>query len=123
MGKEINLLANYPKSKRDTVSRANEKTDADRKIARRFDKEFFDGDRKHGYGGFKYNEKFWTPVIPTFIEYWNLTKDSSVLDVGCGKGFMLYDLKRAILISKSEVLTFLVMQLKIPKKKSKNILK
>ena len=96
MGKEINLLANYPKSKRDTVSRANEKTDADRKIARRFDKEFFDGDRKHGYGGFKYNEKFWTPVIPTFIEYWNLTKDSSVLDVGCGKGFMLYDLKKAI---------------------------
>ena len=96
MGREINLLANYPKSKRDTVSRANEKTDADRKIARRFDKEFFDGDRKHGYGGFKYNEKFWTPVIPTFIEYWNLTKDSSVLDVGCGKGFMLYDLKKAI---------------------------
>ena len=96
MGKEINLLANYPKSKRDTVSRANEKTDDDRKIARRFDKEFFDGDRKHGYGGFKYNEKFWTPVIPKFIEYWNLTKDLSVLDVGCGKGFMLYDLKKAI---------------------------
>ena len=50
VGREINLLANYPKSKRDTVSRANEKTDADRKIARKFDKEFFDGDRKHGYG-------------------------------------------------------------------------
>ena len=42
---KYDLLANYPKSKRDTVSRANEKTDADRKIARRFDKEFFDGDK------------------------------------------------------------------------------
>ena len=63
VGKEINLLANYPKSKRDTVSRANEKTDADRKIARKFDKEFFDGDRKHGYGGFKYNQ-FWMLDAP-----------------------------------------------------------
>ena len=91
VGREINLLANYPKSKRDTVSRANEKTDADRKIARRFDKEFFDGDRKHGYGGFKYNEKFWTPVIPTFIEYWNLTKDSQfwMLDVPKGLCYMI----------------------------------
>mgnify|MGYP006118530245 CR=1 FL=1 len=79
MGKEINLLASYPKSTRDTASRANQKTETDRKIARRFDEEFFDGDRKHGYGGFNYNERFWSPVIPKFTEYWNLTKDSSVL--------------------------------------------
>tara|TARA_Y100001936_G_C16027901_1_gene643698 strand:- start:244 stop:903 length:660 start_codon:yes stop_codon:yes gene_type:complete len=96
MGKEINLLENYPKSKRDTSSRANLKTDGDREIARRFEKEFFDGERRHGYGGFNYNKKFWGPVIPKFIEYWGLNKDSSVLDVGCAKGFMLYDLKEAI---------------------------
>tara|TARA_B100000575_G_C23115352_1_gene644692 strand:+ start:1118 stop:1777 length:660 start_codon:yes stop_codon:yes gene_type:complete len=96
MGKEINLLENYPKSKRDTSSRANLKTDSDREIARRFEKEFFDGERRHGYGGFNYNKKFWGPVIPKFIEYWGLNKDSSVLDVGCAKGFMLYDLKEAI---------------------------
>ena len=96
LGKEIDLLEKYPKSKRDTTLRANQKTEADREIARRFDKEFFDGDRKHGYGGFNYNERFWNPVIPKFVEYWNLTKDSSVLDIGCGKGFMLYDLKMAI---------------------------
>jgi len=96
LGKEIDLLEKYPKSKRDTTLRANQKTETDREIARRFDKEFFDGDRKHGYGGFNYNERFWNPVIPKFVEYWNLTKDSSVLDIGCGKGFMLYDLKMAI---------------------------
>tara|TARA_B100000212_G_C27284987_1_gene494747 strand:+ start:299 stop:958 length:660 start_codon:yes stop_codon:yes gene_type:complete len=96
MGKEINLLENYPKSKRDISSRANLKTESDREIARRFEKEFFDGERRHGYGGFNYDKKFWGPVIPKFIEYWGLNKDSSVLDVGCAKGFMLYDLKEAI---------------------------
>ena len=89
-GVEINLLQ-IIQSLKDTVSRANEKTDADRKIARRFDKEFFDGDRKHGYGGFKYNEKFWTSVIPTFIEYWNLTKTLQfwMLDVAKGLCYMI----------------------------------
>lgn len=92
MGREIDLLKNYPKTNRDTSLRAKLKTDQDREIARRFDKDFFDGDRKHGYGGFNYNKKFWGPVIPTLIKYWNLNENSSVLDIGCGKGFMLYDL-------------------------------
>ena len=96
MGKEIDLLKNYPKANRDTSLRAKLKTDQDREIARRFDKDFFDGDRRHGYGGFNYNKKFWAPVIPTLIEYWNLNENSSVLDVGCGKGFMLYDLIQEI---------------------------
>lgn len=96
MGKEIDLLKNYPKSNRDTSKRAELKTEEDRKIARKFDKDFFDGERKHGYGGFSYNEKFWGPVVPTFIKYWNLNRNSSILDIGCGKGFMLYDLSLAL---------------------------
>ena len=96
MGKEIDLLINYPKTKRDPLKRALEKTDADRKIARKFGKEFFDGERKNGYGGFFYNPRFWQPVIPTFKKFWNLNSSSSVLDVGCGKGFMLYDIKLSI---------------------------
>ena len=96
MGKEIDLLKNYPKSNRDTSKRAELKTEEDRKIARKFDKDFFDGERKHGYGGFNYNKKFWGPVVPTFIKYWNLNRDSSILDIGCGKGFMLYDLSLAL---------------------------
>ena len=96
MGKEIDLLINYPKTKRDPLKRAQEKTEHDREIARKFEKDFFDGDRKNGYGGFSYNSKFWQPVIPTFRNYWNLDSSSSVLDVGCAKGFMLYDLKKNI---------------------------
>jgi SAM-dependent methyltransferase len=96
IGKEIDLLINYPKSKRDINKRLENKTEAVRFIARKFDKDFFDGDRKYGYGGYNYNPKFWEPVIPTFKKYWNLDSGSSVLDIGCGKGFMLYDLQRLI---------------------------
>ena len=96
MGKEIDLLINYPKAKRDISKRADEKTENDRFIARKFGKDFFDGDRKHGYGGFSYNPRFWKPVIPTMREYWELNAKASILDVGCAKGFMLHDLVEEI---------------------------
>lgn len=96
MGKEIDLLKNYPKSKRNLDERADTKTESDRAIARQFEKDFFDGDRSHGYGGFNYSPRFWEPVISTFQNHWKLDSNSSVLDVGCAKGFMLFDLSRII---------------------------
>ena len=91
MGREIDLMVNYPKTKRDPKSRGATKTEEDRALARRFGKDFFDGDRRHGYGGYNYHPRFWQPVIPTFREHFGLTGNSSLLDVGCGKGFMLHD--------------------------------
>ena len=96
MGIEIDLLKNYPKTKRNVKERGNTKTEEDRVIARKFGKDFFDGNREHGYGGYYYNPKFWQPVIPTFQDHFGLTSNSSVLDVGCGKGFMLYDMIKLI---------------------------
>jgi 2-polyprenyl-3-methyl-5-hydroxy-6-metoxy-1,4-benzoquinol methylase len=96
MGIEIDLLEHYPKAKRDLDARAAEKTEADREIARRFDKDFFDGDRRHGYGGFSYMPRFWQPVIPTFQNHWKLNESSIVLDVGCAKGFMMHDMSQLI---------------------------
>lgn len=96
MGQEIDLLINYPKTKRNVKERDNTKTEEDRAIAIKFGKEFFDGDRKHGYGGFSYQPRFWQPVIPTFQQHFGLTAESSVLDVGCAKGFMLYDMIQLI---------------------------
>ena len=96
MGKEINLLSNYPRANRDIKGRLEQKSESNKAIARKFGKEYFDGDRNYGYGGFKYNPKFWQPVIPEFKNYWNLNSKSSILDVGCGKGFMLYDLSKLI---------------------------
>ena len=63
MGKEIDLLLNYPKSKRDLNERLKKKNEKDRAIARKFDKDFFDGHRKHGYGGYDYKPKFWQTVV------------------------------------------------------------
>jgi SAM-dependent methyltransferase len=96
MGKEIDLMANYPKAKRNLEQRAAEKTDGERSIARQFGKDFFDGDRRYGYGGYSYHSRFWELVIPTFKEFYNLTAESRILDVGCGKGFMLYDFAQLI---------------------------
>ncbi len=92
MGKEIDLLVNYPKANRNLSERLENKSDTDRAIARKFEKDFFDGNRNHGYGGFIYNSRFWKPVIPTFTNYWNLNENKSILDVGCAKGFMMHDL-------------------------------
>ena len=96
MEKEVNLLSNYPKSKRDISKREDEKTEKDRSIARKFGKDFFDGNRKHGYGGFSYNPKYWQVVVQDFKKYWNLSSSSSILDVGCAKGFMIYDMQLLI---------------------------
>lgn len=91
MGKEIDLLSKYPKTKRDLTKRLESKTEEVRKVARKFDREFFDGERKFGYGGFSYNPKYWTDVVKDFIDYYKLNDGSKILDVGCAKGFMLYD--------------------------------
>ena len=96
MGKEIDLMINYPKPKRNVDERGATKTEEDRLLARKFGKDFFDGDRKNGYGGFNYFSRFWQPVIPTFQKHWNLDSTSSVLDVGCAKGFMMHDFAELI---------------------------
>ena len=91
MGHEIDLLKNYPRANRDLSKRAADKTEVDRQIARKFGQEFFDGDRRHGYGGFNYNSRFWTPVVPDFQRHFDLKPSDKILDVGCAKGFMLND--------------------------------
>lgn len=91
MGVEIDLLRNYPKAPRNLEERDQGKSEEIRAVARKFGREYFDGSRQTGYGGFHYNPKFWQPVIPDFVDHFGITPQSSVLDVGCAKGFMLSD--------------------------------
>ena len=93
---EIDLLVNYPKTQRKVEERGQEKTEEDRRIGRQFGREYFDGERRFGYGGYNYNSRFWEPVVPTFVDYYGLDEESSIFDVGCGKGFMLNDFATAL---------------------------
>jgi ubiquinone/menaquinone biosynthesis C-methylase UbiE len=89
---EINLLDTYPRAIRDYDKRAKEKTPEVIEIAKRFGKDFFDGDRKCGYGGYKYDGR-WKSVVTRMKDHYKLANNASILDIGCGKGFMLNDFK------------------------------
>ena len=113
---EINLMDCYPKSRRPIVARGKVKFARSGRLnmpkekftttetllmqqsllqrARRFGREYFDGDRLYGYGGYYYNRKYWTSTARRLHEHYQLRPGASVLDVGCAKGYMLYDLKR-----------------------------
>lgn len=95
MGKEIDLLDRYPKSKRPIDDRAALVKASDRLIARKFGQEYFDGDRLTGYGGYNYHPRFWRDTALRFKDHYGLKDGSRVLDVGCAKGFMIYDFKLA----------------------------
>jgi len=90
---EIDLLDRYPRSNRNIKARAEwlSASPENRAIAKKFGKEYFDGTRDQGYGGYRYDGR-WIPVVQRFIEHYGLTPSSSFLDVGCGKGFFLHDL-------------------------------
>lgn len=93
--KEIFLLDRYPDSKKPISDRIAPDIEERRRVASRFDREFFDGDRKNGYGGYYYDGR-WKPVVQRFIDYYGLTPASSILDIGCAKGFMLRDFMEAL---------------------------
>ena len=94
MGKLINIVSKLHQStKRDYLKRMIDEKVECMKIAKKYEKEYWDGDRRYGYGGYKYIPGRWKPVAETLIKNYNLSNNSSVLDVGCGKAFLLYEMK------------------------------
>ncbi len=91
---QVNLMDLYPKAKRDLEHRATVSAE-NRRIAKMFGREFFDGTRDQGYGGFKYDGR-WVPVVARMRDHYRLAPDARILDVGCGKGFMLHDFRLAM---------------------------
>ena len=62
------------------------------KIAKKYGKDYWDGDRKFGYGGYKYIPGRWANVAKKFISFYKLKSGSKILDVGCGKSYLLYEM-------------------------------
>jgi len=65
------------------------------KIAREYNRDFWDGERKYGYGGYKYDGR-WMSVARKLIDIYGLEEHARILDVGCGKGFLLYEFKKLL---------------------------
>ena len=86
----------HTKTKRDYLERVIKYDKAEcAQIAKKLGKEYWDGDRRYGYGGYYYDGR-WKKVAKDMIQYYDLKPGQKVLDIGCGKGFLLYDLKSAI---------------------------
>ena len=94
MGKLVQFVTSlHTSTKREYLDRM-----VDEKIlcmlkAKEYEEDYWDGDRRFGYGGYKYLPGRWKPVAESLIETYNLNNSSSILDVGCGKGFLLHEIK------------------------------
>ena len=78
--------------KKNKVNRVVTRKLKNKLIAWELDKEYYDGDRNNGYGGFSYDGR-WLKLLPAFIKKYKLNNNSKILDLGCKKGFIMKDLK------------------------------
>ena len=86
----------HTSTKRDFLARMNDDKVACMVKAREFEFDYWDGDRRFGYGGYKYLPGRWTVMAETLARTYDLRAGSRVLDVGCGKAFLLYELTRVV---------------------------
>ena len=86
----INHLHNS--TKRNYLKRVNLLKPKIMKRAKKYSFEYWDGTRNQGYGGYKYIPGRWKKTAKKLIKYYKLKPGSKILDVGCGKGFLLYEL-------------------------------
>jgi SAM-dependent methyltransferase len=88
---EIDLLRALPKTKRNIEKRAEAKDPEVVRISKQYGEMYFDGPRDYGYGGYRYDGR-WVPVATDIIKHFDLRSGARILDVGCGKGFLVKDL-------------------------------
>jgi len=96
-GERLDLIQTlHASTKRDYVARV---VDHDKalcaQVAGQFGAEYWDGERQYGYGGYRYDGR-WRPIAQRLAERYDLAPGMRVLDVGCGKGFLLYELSQVV---------------------------
>ena len=94
MGREKQIISSLHQStRRNYLERMNNSKVEAMIIAKKYSNEYWDGDRKFGYGGYKYIPGRWEPIARCLIDLYNLKDGSKILDIGCGKGFLLYEIQ------------------------------
>ena len=93
MGQLVELVTPlHTRTSRDYLARMNDDKVHCMEVARQYGKDYWDGDRRYGYGGYRYDGR-WKPVAEQLIALYGLTNASAVLDVGCGKAHLLKELQ------------------------------
>lgn len=90
------VTENHLKSKRDYLGRMTFQKIRSMNVSKRFGKDYWDGKRNYGYGGYKYIKNYHKPLAEKLIKTYNLDNNSKILDIGCGKGFLLYEIKKIL---------------------------
>lgn len=88
------ILDKHNSVKRDYLDRMLNNKPRCVKLAKKFGHEYWDGSRRTGFGGYKYIEGHWTKLAKNLIKNYKLIDTSKILEVGCGKGFLLHELKK-----------------------------
>tara|TARA_B100002051_G_scaffold221936_1_gene216061 strand:- start:4157 stop:4828 length:672 start_codon:yes stop_codon:yes gene_type:complete len=93
--REIDFMSVLHKStQRDYLSRVNDSgypKHKAAKLAKNYGYDYWDGDRRICYGGYRYIEGRWEKVVRAITNHYQLPQRPKILDIGCGKGFLLYD--------------------------------
>ncbi len=89
----------HKSTQRDYLARVNEPEYPKAKaaeLAKKWAFDYWDGDRRINYGGYRYIEGRWEKVAKLMVETYGLKPGDKILDVGCGKGFLLYDFTKVL---------------------------
>ena len=98
--KNVDFMTVLHKSKkRDYLARVNDKDfpkPQAAELAKKYAFDYWDGDRRINYGGYKYIEGRWEVVAKQMSKYYSLPKKPKILDIGCGKGYLLFDFLKVV---------------------------
>ena len=89
------ITSNHKKTSRNYLARMKNNKPEIMKISKKYNFHYWDGNRKFGYGGYKYDGR-WKLIAKKIIKKYKLNKNSRILDVGCGKGFLVYELTKLL---------------------------
>lgn len=104
MGKLVNIInILHKQTKREYLPRMQDDKVHCMEVAKQYGADYWDGDRRYGYGGYSYDGR-WQVIAEKLIETYDLSGRVKILDVGCGKAFLLYELQK--LLPKAEVTGF-----------------